>query len=294
MYSTHTSGVSLDANVATQYERASGPHFSGAPAAVLNPGPSGTTGMAVFGTGGVSGELMFSASDDHLHSEAVAPVMYPFAVYSGIDDAELPMMLPKGTIVNISDAYGADARMKKKADRAGKSLRRLTCAHCDDARDVNGAELLKSGIVGVLAEAALMKKDQFTMVTVALENATEVKLDIDGERNIKAGETMILRVKGCKSYRFATALTGYHHKHNDDIRKVPGGHFCLHPGLFKIKGSTGVESGDAPLEVETDLGGGAEEVTTDAPMRRARTAAAAASGVRLTPRDYDEIIMLDY
>lgn len=232
-----TSGMGLPANVATQHERAAGSHFPGAPAAVFNPGPgAASAGMSVFGSK-PAGEIMFSESDDHLHHEAVAPVMYPFAVVTDIPSSKLPMMLPKGTIVQIAPLTDDEKinfeKAVRKSDRAGKPLRRLMCDHC---KAKSG-----KGVVGVLAEAAMIRRgrEHFNMVTLALENATEVRMNIGVDYTYKAGTTHKLQVGNCDSFRYATVLTGYDHVHNEDVCKVPGGHFCLHPGLFPQGAGTG-------------------------------------------------------
>lgn len=239
MNSTYGSGMGLPANLDTQFGRATGAHFPGAPAAAFNPGPAASSSMSIFGSK-PSGEIMFSASDDHLYAEAVAPVMYPFAVITDIDSSKLPKLLEKGTVVNIgtlsdSDISAKDAqKAKKRAERAGKSLRVLNCHHCEDPDKVKG------GIVGVLAESVLIKKDptQFNMVTVALENATEVRVppkkkDQPEAKYRKAGDTIRLKVhENAEMYRYATVLTGYYDDGSGGT-KHGGGHYCLHPGLFK-------------------------------------------------------------
>lgn len=234
MYSTLVPRAGLPTNLQTFPERAGGPHFGGAPSAILNPGPSGDAGMSVFGSK-PSGELLASAADDALYAEQVAPVTKAFAVYTDIADAT--KVLPKGTVVMISSEpiatnAGVPA-MKKKADRAGLTLKRMVCMHCGD-RDTE-----TKGIVGVLAEAVVIYKDKYAVVTVAFENAIELSPaflmqadsaagQTDAIEHILPGQMIRLATHEKADYRKATVLTGW--RRDQEVGPL----VCLHPGMFHV------------------------------------------------------------
>ena len=236
MYSTLVPRAGLPSNLQTFPERAGGPHFGGAPSAVLNPGPSGDAGMSVFGSK-PSGELLASVADDALYAEQVAPVTKAFAVYTDIADADVPKVLPKGTVVMISSEPIADTvgvlAMKKKADRAGLTLKRMVCMHCTDKAGKS------EGIVGVLAEAVVIYKDKYAVVTVAFENAIELSPaflmqadsaagQTDAIEHILPGQMIRLAIKKDANYRKATVLTGW--RRDQEVGPL----VCLHPGMFHV------------------------------------------------------------
>lgn len=244
MYSSLVSvtGSGLDKNVDTFPERAGGPHFGGAPAAVVNPGPTSDAGMSVFGSR-PSGELLSSAADDALYAEQVAPVMKSFAVYTKMfKDASgsESKVLRKGTVVTITskDPINDAAHytgFEKRATRAGLTLQRLACQHCSDS--------VLGGIVGVLAETAIIRRDQYAVVTVAFENATELSPEylLESKEGKRAKEQdkldyvlpgQMLRIGTNNvtnaTYRKVTVLTGW--TRGQEIGPL----VCLHPGLFKV------------------------------------------------------------
>jgi len=239
MYSTLVPRAGLPTNLQTFPERAGGPHFSGAPSAVLNPGPSGDAGMSVFGSK-PSGELLASAADDALYAEQVAPVTKAFAVYTAIADAT--KVLPKGTVVMISSdgidtAIDGVLAMKKKADRAGLTLKRMVCMHCTD--NLGSTTTKEEGIVGVLAEAVVIYKKKYAVVTVAFENAIELspafltqKKSAAGQaaaiEHILPGQMIRLATHEGAVYRKATVLTGW--RRDQEVGPL----VCLHPGMFKV------------------------------------------------------------
>lgn len=238
MYNTYTRGSKLPSNVEVFPQRAAGPIFSGAPAAVFNPGPSGSSGMGIFGSA-PSGELMTSVADDALYSEQVAPIMTSFAVMTELPTDKKSIMLPKGTVVTIRDLPpGKFPKETKRAKRDGLELMRMYCPHCDDVTTPDPL----TGVVGVLAEAfEVFREDKYTTVTVALENATELSPEYllesvapkraNGQGQVDAvfpGQMLKLgsNNKGRSSFRKATVLTAWS---SDDL---VGPLVCLHAGLF--------------------------------------------------------------
>ena len=238
MYNTYTRGSKLPSNVEVFPQRAAGPIFSGAPAAVFNPGPSGSSGMGIFGSA-PSGELMTSVADDALYSEQVAPIMTSFAVMTKLPVDKKSIMLPKGTVVTITNLPGGEfLKEDKRAKRDGLTLMRMYCPHCEDVTTPTPL----TGVVGVLAEAfEVFRTDKYTTVTVALENATELSPKYlleaeDGKR--AAGQKQVdavfpgqmLRLGSSSSagssFRKATVLTAWS---SDDL---VGPLVCLHAGLF--------------------------------------------------------------
>lgn len=262
MYNAYTSGMGLPGNVPTMFERTRGPHFSGAPPASFNVGPSSGAGMSIFSST-PSGELMGAASDDSLFAPAVAPVTRAYAVVSGTEKQH--MWLPKGMVVQISefhvgDPLGEDETARQKAERAGHNLKRLLCEHCPthtvrvtmtvpDA--VNYASEGTDGVVGVLAEAvdvgkaALKLKGGYAVVTVALENAAEVfvppdltTLLADEDDEYKGAWTGRLQTKApaqpitlqarkdLPKFRAATVLAEW------TLGDAVGIQACLHPQIY--------------------------------------------------------------
>lgn len=217
--------------------------------------------MSIFGST-PAGELMSGPADDALFSPAAAPVTRAFAVISGhtYNSAMRHHWIPKGTVVQIMELSQQDktksgvSAATSKAQRAGHNLKRLLCAQCpDDTIHEGYKQMLAPGIVGVLAEAvdvgshAAKLHGGYIMVTLALENATEVhvpsyadigKSDYSGGWTIKMTEKMpgnpltLQARKDLGLFKVATVLSEW--KTGDAM----GIHACLHPQIFHANPTT--------------------------------------------------------
>lgn len=254
MYNSLVDGAGLPSNVDTQYGLATGPHFGGAPAAAFNVGPTSGNAMSIFG-GGTAGELLTAPSDDHLFSPAVAPITYSYAVVTGTTNAH--EFLEKGTPVQISELQDADklshARAVTKAKRSGHNLKRMLC-HCCSPESIVPYKDIDDGIVGVLAESvdvgtkAAKLHDGFISVTIALQNAAEVKAskwrppgDEPEDASVKSKDVHALAALDMvaiyarpelKLHKLATVLVPW--RERDEM----GVQCCLHPEIFDKAPST--------------------------------------------------------